>query len=543
MSGQPRMKKRRPKRMKGAWSLPVPPCLPGDEIPPDSDDNWPACVGRLCGNSLLVDDPISMNALYNYGCFGKGSLSRSCPGFAEEEVTRHQRQCHVLTLEDRRSEAERLARKAYVRQQLDRRWNESKGWDVTFVSAPPADLDDLVRLIDPGLLRLESERDEQRDQTSSPVLSLASPDETKEKVQVDLSQFEYQLDDDWDVPVAPASLDTLDCGSEGKKEDRSSMLVTDEAMVTESATNAVDLSHSNSPERYTGNQVNREEYPGENPEAESFPVEHIAQFKNNTTGEQVSVGVVADPAAAACVLPTGETTSSSLVLQSSDGDDIQHNSATPSQECTNSEQAANDAEVPMDADNFSESSISKSRSLFTENLVLTMEEAFFLSYSLSCLQVKNSLGNFLSLEEQWCLYCQTVPDFVSRYVVYHHFRSKGWVCKCGLKFGADFLLYRIGPEHFHSEYSVVLFPVTLQDKRAGQSKLVSMGSQNWPLSWHEVLRLGRVGEAVAKTIIVCFVLRPDVAPIDDSLCLPHLEQFSVQVCICQRELLLLFRQS
>lgn len=41
--------------------------------------------------------------------------------------------------------------------------------------------------------------------------------------------------------------------------------------------------------------------------------------------------------------------------------------------------------------------------------------------------------------------------FLVNYVVYHHFRSLGWVVKGGLKFCVDYLLYKRGPVFHHAE--------------------------------------------------------------------------------------------
>ena len=52
------------------------------------------------------------------------------------------------------------------------------------------------------------------------------------------------------------------------------------------------------------------------------------------------------------------------------------------------------------------------------------------------------------------------PDnpFLLSYVVYHHFRSLGWVVKSGTKFCVDFLLYKRGPVFSHAEFSVLVIP-------------------------------------------------------------------------------------
>lgn len=73
-----------------------------------------------------------------------------------------------------------------------------------------------------------------------------------------------------------------------------------------------------------------------------------------------------------------------------------------------------------------------------ETLNLTLEEAFFLSFGLGCLQVNDILGQEMSLTQQWQTFCEVKPNFIESYVSYHHFRSKGWVVKSGYKFGGDF---------------------------------------------------------------------------------------------------------
>src|SRR5690606_13326568 len=36
------------------------------------------------------------------------------------------------------------------------------------------------------------------------------------------------------------------------------------------------------------------------------------------------------------------------------------------------------------------------------------------------------------------------PNFAASYAAYHHFRKSDWIPKSGLKYGADFVLYRKG---------------------------------------------------------------------------------------------------
>lgn len=90
------------------------------------------------------------------------------------------------------------------------------------------------------------------------------------------------------------------------------------------------------------------------------------------------------------------------------------------------------------------------------HLKLLPEEALFLSYALGCLIVsckttnsKSSTGrktssaarkessHEMSIDEMWTVFSKDDPKFPIKYAVYHHYRTRGWVVKSGLKFGAD----------------------------------------------------------------------------------------------------------
>lgn len=73
-----------------------------------------------------------------------------------------------------------------------------------------------------------------------------------------------------------------------------------------------------------------------------------------------------------------------------------------------------------------------------EALHLTFEETFFLLFGLGCLQVIHFDGSLLDINNAWLYFCKEKPDFLQKYVVYHYYRSKGWVVKPGLKYGGDF---------------------------------------------------------------------------------------------------------
>lgn len=78
------------------------------------------------------------------------------------------------------------------------------------------------------------------------------------------------------------------------------------------------------------------------------------------------------------------------------------------------------------------------QSSLQENLVLTLQEAYFLAYGLGCLQILDESEKPLDLDATWQLFSKTQNDFCIKYIVYHYYRSKGWIVKPGIKFGGDF---------------------------------------------------------------------------------------------------------
>lgn len=58
--------------------------------------------------------------------------------------------------------------------------------------------------------------------------------------------------------------------------------------------------------------------------------------------------------------------------------------------------------------------------------------------------------------------------FIINYVVYHHYRSLGWVVRGGIKFCVDYLLYKRGPVFSHAEY---VFPLFLHLTPSTESRL------------------------------------------------------------------------
>uniref|UniRef100_A0A8C5WJV9 tRNA-splicing endonuclease subunit Sen2 n=1 Tax=Leptobrachium leishanense TaxID=445787 RepID=A0A8C5WJV9_9ANUR len=131
-----------------------------------------------------------------------------------------------------------------------------------------------------------------------------------------------------------------------------------------------------------------------------------------------------------------------------------------------------------------------------EYLQLSREEAFFLCYTLGCLTVRYEKEP-LTILKLWEIFGASQPNFPTTYMAYHHFRSKGWVPKIGLKYGTDLLLYRKGPPFYHASYSVI---VEIVDENFE-------GRPLRPLTWKSLAGLNRTTVNVSKELLFCFLIK------------------------------------
>ncbi|KAI8850813.1 tRNA intron endonuclease [Chytridium lagenaria] len=76
-----------------------------------------------------------------------------------------------------------------------------------------------------------------------------------------------------------------------------------------------------------------------------------------------------------------------------------------------------------------------------------------------------------------------------RFAALCYYKEIGWVVKDGVKFGADFVLYKGSPELFHSSYAVVL-----KDETTART-----------LSWESLMNLHRLCSQVIKDCVLCVV--------------------------------------
>lgn len=154
-----------------------------------------------------------------------------------------------------------------------------------------------------------------------------------------------------------------------------------------------------------------------------------------------------------------------------------------------------------------------------EYVQLTFEEAFFLSYALGALTVLDPVKKTpITNQDLFSLFRKSSyfpplanpslsPDdpFMINYVVFHHFRSLGWVVRSGIKFSVDYLLYVRGPVFTHAEFAILVLP-SYSDPYWNSSPFLqnyvrSKETRTWP--W--MSRIHRVIVQAKKTLILCYV--------------------------------------
>lgn len=158
-----------------------------------------------------------------------------------------------------------------------------------------------------------------------------------------------------------------------------------------------------------------------------------------------------------------------------------------------------------------------------EHLQLAPSEAFFLSYGLGVLNVvepstKAVLSNsdLLSLLRKTSTFppssdldCPKPDDFfILNYVVYHHFRSLGWVVRPGIKFSVDYLLYNRGPVFSHAEFAVLIMPSYSHEYWSATPERKADVSKKERKPWWWLHGANRVQNQVRKSLVLVYVEVP-----------------------------------
>ncbi|KAL0259005.1 tRNA splicing endonuclease subunit sen2 [Diplodia seriata] len=150
-----------------------------------------------------------------------------------------------------------------------------------------------------------------------------------------------------------------------------------------------------------------------------------------------------------------------------------------------------------------------------EHLQLSLEEAFFLTYGLGVLEVVAARTKKTVEPLQLFQLCRSLsyfppssalqvrPDdpFLLKYVVYHHFRSRGWVVRDGVKFSVDYMIYNRGPVFSHAEFAVHIVPSYSDPYWKDQEKKESN-------PWWWLHCVNRVQSQVLKTLVLVYVEVP-----------------------------------
>ena len=182
------------------------------------------------------------------------------------------------------------------------------------------------------------------------------------------------------------------------------------------------------------------------------------------------------------------------------------------------EPAASDASKPMEQDHETEAAAIENQ----EHLQLNPSEAFFLVYALGVLQIcAQNASDLLLPETLFTLFRQhsyfppreaqdLQPDdpFLIQYVVYHHYRSLGWIVRPGIKFAVDWLLYLRGPVFSHAEFAVIVLPAYTNSYWRSTQELENLTKNKESQSWWWLHCVNRVQSQVRKSLVICYVEVP-----------------------------------
>ncbi|KAJ7946745.1 tRNA-splicing endonuclease subunit Sen2 [Quillaja saponaria] len=127
---------------------------------------------------------------------------------------------------------------------------------------------------------------------------------------------------------------------------------------------------------------------------------------------------------------------------------------------------------------------------------LSLEEAFFLCYSLKCLKIKVGDSSPKSYEELWHCMITRKETFSDLYKAYSHLRMKNWVVKSGSQYGVDFVAYRHHPSLVHSEYAVLVLSEGVGNDLNGRLRV-----------WSDFHCTTRLCGSVVKTLLVLYINR------------------------------------
>ncbi|KDR24040.1 tRNA-splicing endonuclease subunit Sen2 [Zootermopsis nevadensis] len=447
---------------------------------------WQVYTGKFSGDCVVVDAPDEMVALHNMGFFGKGSLSRGGPQFDKE----------------RRGIPPFIRHRQWKRRCKWAEQQEAMKNDDVKVSS----IQDSVMAGHVTSEIIVTKENQASESSANAILEDKTQDENSKKV-CDVNSI-VKTDDEIKTNSTEKILNNSN-GSIVKKANDTVEKIHDIVNIYEEIITLDSLEEDDDNPAPVGSESEQRSTLKLNNLNNANEQNRIAQEKCQSPEENNTISVLENDRAEEGITEEYDESSDDrseermlLVLPDSDSD---------------YEGYLNDVCPKLEKEQFP----------VCETLHLTLEEAFFLSFGLGCLQVVDLFGNCLSLDGMWQLFCKSQKDFIQKYVAYHYFRSKGWVVKPGIKFGGDFLLYKQGPPFYHASYIVL---VEVADKFT----LMRITGLQRNLSWTRLMGLNRVGESARKEILFCQVIWPsDASP--ESMELPSiLSKFQVHEVLVRR---------
>lgn len=123
-----------------------------------------------------------------------------------------------------------------------------------------------------------------------------------------------------------------------------------------------------------------------------------------------------------------------------------------------------------------------------------MEEAFYLSHHLNCLNIVDGQNCEKTVEELWQYMKSQKATFPVFYKAYQSLRTRNWVVRPGSQYGVDFVAYRHHPALVHSEFAVLVLSEGGGSDENGRLRV-----------WSDFLCSIRLCGSVAKTLLVLSV--------------------------------------
>ncbi|WWD18169.1 hypothetical protein CI109_102618 [Kwoniella shandongensis] len=418
---------------------------------------FPICIGTYdhITRSVWIDDEFSKETLFCKGFFGKGSLSRSEPSWRQRRVDLL-KGGDTLAAEQMR-EQRRLARRQFKIDRAQAMLDAAKQAEAILTAANTGAA---------------------QSGTSTPAPDHGTELQIQDEDEDEGRGGEEDVDGDRDLPSRQGATSPTPSTSTGM------------------GAGTID------PKSLT---------------PQTFLVRPTRPDQNRNRGRQAFRRRPAPPPVPAAA--AGEASTSSASTQAS----VLPVQAATEQVVAAQTQQEEDEDEEEEEDLFDESLVEE-----MEHLQLSLEEAIFLSLGLGVLKIYDPItetypplgpslfsllltpppGTSLGLSPSTPTPMLPDDPVLVSYVAYHHFRSLGWVVKDGIKFCADWLLYRKGPVFSHSAFACIVIPV-YEDS---QDKVSSpFGDEDWyeeRMSWKWINTVMRVNALVQKTVIAVYVTIP-----------------------------------